>query len=84
MAKIPIDDNYQYSGGEPFDAKLKPVEKYIDLVKISSSQRYEGMMIWVKSEQKYYVYSQDIDNPLTLKWNTFESNSGIIDGGVIE
>ncbi len=85
MAKVSISDSYQFTGAGPFDSKLNPVNSYSELTfKIPVSQRYEGMLVWVMNEQKYYVYSKDVNDPSKLKWNSFETGGDIIDGGVIE
>lgn len=65
MATIPYSFNILYSQPGPLDSKDTPRGTKSLLNTISINSRYEGMMVYITGENKFYIYSKDADNNLT-------------------
>lgn len=65
---ILLSDNFKYQGRNPLDSRLL-VETTTDMKGIPPYSLYEGMLVYVKNEHKYYTYdSTNSIDPLLEKW----------------
>lgn len=73
---LQIADNFSYKGGKPLDSRLVSTT-LASLLSIPSYDIYDGIMVYVESEDKYYVYdsANTVDANLD-KWREFTSGSG--------
>lgn len=68
-----IADNFNYKGRKPLDSRLIATS-LSDLTSISESTIYDGILVYVVSEKKYYTYDSTNVNDTTLgKWREFDS-----------
>lgn len=73
---IQVADNFQYNGRKPLDARL--VYNNIDEMKVVlEATIYDGILAYVKAEQKYYTYdSTNTVDPTLGKWRELETGGG--------
>lgn len=63
-----IGDNFNYQGRKPLDNRVV-VDTIANLTGIVESTIYDGVLVYVKSEQKYYTYNSNNNIDITLgKW----------------
>lgn len=63
-----IGDNFSYLGKKPLDNRIV-VDTITDLVAIVDNTIYDGILVYVTDEQKYYTYNSNNNIDVTLgKW----------------
>lgn len=63
-----IGDNFNYQGRKPLDNRVV-VDTITDLIAIVENTIYNGILVYVVSEQKYYTYNSNNNIDTTLgKW----------------
>lgn len=71
-----IGDNFNFRGRKPLDNRIV-VDDLSILTGIQESDLYNGILVYVSSEKKYYVYNSNNDvDPIFNKWREL-STSGI-------
>lgn len=69
---IQIADNFKYQGKKPLDFRIQ-CKTITELVAMKTSTIYDGILVYVTDEQKYYTYDSKNDSDPTLKkWREFQ------------
>lgn len=72
---ILLSDNFSYQGRKPLDSRLV-YETIADMVAMSESTIYPGIIAYVKDNNTYYTFDPDNTSDATLgKWVEFKTNS---------
>ena len=73
---IQVADNFSYQGAKPLDARLK-YNSVADMVAVSTSTLYDGVLAYVVATKTYYTYDSTNDVDATLgKWRELETGGG--------
>ena len=77
---IQVADNFSYQGAKPLDARLK-YNTVADMVAVSTSTIYDGILAYVTATKTYYTYDSTNDVDPTLgKWRELTTGGGIVEG----
>ena len=70
---IQVADNFSYQGAKPLDPRLK-YNSVADMVAVSASTLYDGILAYVTATKTYYTYDSTNDVDVTLgKWRELET-----------
>lgn len=72
---IQIADNFLYQGRKSLDSRIVK-DTITDMVNMAESIIYDGIMVYNKETEKFYVFksTNEVD-PILKKWREFESGS---------
>lgn len=81
---LKIADNFSYKGRKPLDERLV-VDTLPDLLALADSIIYDGLIVYVKQEKKFYNWdSNNTVDPQLQKWRELKTAADLIDDAYVD